>query len=214
MDFASVSRYQREVMAVFDDLGYVGDKRFNLLHGDHQMYFRTPDGSRGVDVIMNELTMCHTLDFRKRLTLAPYTLEVTDLLLSKLQVVEQNEKDVHDIVYLLSAFPVASEEAGEQEQPGEQEKPGEPVSLARMAEVVGNDWGWWRTATGNLDRVVDLVGGSLSRLVPDNARYDPVRQAATMRSFADSCRKSMRWKARARLGERVRWYDEPEEVGH
>lgn len=202
MDFASASPFQREVTDVFGRLGFVGDERFNLLHGDRQMYFRTPDGTRGVDVIMNELTMCHTLDFRHRLGQAPYTLGVTDLLLSKLQVVEQNEKDVQDSVYLLSAFPVTPEDADRS------------LSLARVAEVVGNDWGWWRTVTRNLDRIVELAGGSLAHLVPENTRHDPVEQARTIRGAADACRKSMRWKARAKVGERVRWYNEPEEVGH
>lgn len=202
MDFASDSASKTSLIGLFEELGYAGDPRFNLLHGDRQMYFRTPDGSRAVDVIMNELTMCHTLDFRHRLERMPYTLDVADLLLSKLQVVEQNEKDVHDIVYLLAAFEVASGDT-----PGS-------IGLDRVAEVIGNDWGWWRTVTKSLDRVIDLVGASLAGLVPDNASYNPLTQATTLRSFADSCRKSMRWKVRARVGERVRWYELPEEVGH
>lgn len=202
LDFASDSSCTTQLLALFERLGYVGDARFNLLHGDRQMYFRTPDGSRSVDVIMDELTMCHTLDFRHRLDRLPYTLDLTDLLLTKLQVVEQNEKDVHDIVYLLSAFEV---------RPGD--RPG-TIGLDRVAEVIGNDWGWWRTVTGSLDRVVDLVGGTLSGIVPAGARHDPLDQARAIRSFADGCRKSMRWKMRARVGERVRWYELPEEVGH
>jgi hypothetical protein len=202
MDFASTDRDKSGLLGLFDDLGYVGDKRFNTLHGHRQMYFRTPDGSRAVDVIMNRLLMCHELVFKDRIDRMPYTLDVTDLLLSKLQVVEQNEKDVQDICYLLAAFPVA---AGD--EPGQ-------IGEARVADVIGSDWGWWRTVTGNLDRVAELLSTSLSGLVPADAPYDPVVQARSLRQYADDCSKSMKWKVRAKVGERSRWYELPEEVGH
>jgi hypothetical protein len=202
MDFASTDRDKSGLLSLFDDLGYVGDKRFNTLHGHRQMYFRTPDGSRAVDVIMNKLMMCHELVFKDRIDRMPYTLDVTDLLLTKLQVVEQNEKDVQDICYLLAGFQVA---AGD--QPGQ-------IGLARIDEFICADWGWWRTVTGNLDRVAELLSTTLSNLVPAGAPYDPVAQARELRQHADECSKSMKWKVRAKVGERSRWYELPEEAGH
>ncbi len=202
MDFASTDRDKSGLLSLFDDLGYVGDKRFNTLHGHRQMYFRTPDGTRAVDVIMNKLMMCHELVFKDRIDRMPYTLDVTDLLLTKLQVVEQNEKDVHDVCYLLAAFPVA---AGD--EPGQ-------IGEARVADVLGSDWGWWRTVTGNLERVAELLSTTLSGLVPAGAPYDPVVQARSLRQYADDCSKSMKWKVRAKVGDRSRWYELPEEVAH
>jgi hypothetical protein len=202
MDFASTDGDKKGLLALFDDLGYIGDQRFNTLHGHRQMYFRTPDGTRAVDVIMNKLMMCHELVFKDRIDRMPYTLDVTDLLLTKLQVVEQNEKDVQDICYLLAGFQVA---AGD--QPGQ-------IGLARIDEFICADWGWWRTVTGNLDRVAELLSTTLSNLVPAGAPYDPVAQARELRQHADECSKSMKWKVRAKVGERSRWYELPEEAGH
>jgi hypothetical protein len=151
---------------------------------------------------MNRLMMCHELVFKDRIARLPYTLDVTDLLLTKLQVVEQNEKDVQDICYLLAGFEVAAgDEAGR-------------IGLARFGEILGADWGWWRTVTGNLDRVAELLAGSLAGMVPPAARYDPVAQARTLRHHADECPKSMKWKVRSKVGERSRWYELPEEAGH
>src|SRR5919197_6152334 len=99
---------------------------------------------------MDRLRMCHELVFTDRIGRMPLTLDVTDLLLSKPQVVEQNEKDVHDIVYLLAAYEVREGDEGG------------TIGLARFAKVLADDWGWWRTATGNLDRVVELVRGELA----------------------------------------------------
>src|SRR4029434_2666195 len=66
MDFACVSSKQREVIAFFDERGFMGDSRFNTLHGDRQMYFTTADGQSSVDVVMDKLNMCHVLDFSDR----------------------------------------------------------------------------------------------------------------------------------------------------
>jgi hypothetical protein len=39
-------------------------------------------------------------------------------------------------------------------------------------------------------------------------------QAARIRDYADACRKSLKWKLRSKVGDRVQWYQEPEEVAH
>lgn len=202
MDFASVSAAKKPVMDLLFELGFEGDKRFNTMHGHRQMYFVSPASGTAVDVVMDQLQMCHVLDFKDRISRLPFTLDVTDLLLSKLQVVEQNEKDVQDIVYLL-----AGHEVREGDEPG-------TIGLDRIGRVVADDWGWWRTTTGNLDRVVELARGDLARLVPANAAFDPVEQAIAVRRHADAVPKSLRWKIRSRVGERVQWYELPEEVAH
>jgi hypothetical protein len=202
LDFASVSTARRPLTELLTRLGFEGDRRFNNLHGHRQLYFSSPSGAISVDVVMDRLHMCHVLEFSSRIGRMPVTLDVTDLLLSKLQVVQQNEKDVHDILYLLAAHEVR---AGD--EPG-------TIGMARFSQVLARDWGWWRTVTGNLDRVIELAGGELRRLLPDGAPHDPVEHAVALRRHADTMPKSLRWRLRARLGERAQWYELPEEVGH
>jgi len=202
MDFASVSSAKRPVMEFLGELGFLGDTRFNTLHGDRQMYFTTPDGGTTVDVIVDRLNMCHVLDFRERIERMPWTLDVTDLLLSKLQIFELNRKDVHDLLHLLSGYEVRGGD-----DPG-------TVGLARVGKVVGEDWGWWRTVTGNLDKLVHLGSGEHRDLVPTARRYDPIAQAKHVREFCDACPKTIKWKLRAKVGDRVQWYELPEEVTH
>jgi len=202
MDFASVSTAKRQVMEFLGALGFQGDQRFNTLHGDRQMYFRTPDGKVSVDVIVDRLNMCHVLEFRDRIDRMPHTLDVTDLLLSKLQIVELNRKDVHDLLHLLSAFEVR-----DGDEPG-------TIGLTRIGKIVGEDWGWWRTATGTLDKLRQLGAGEHSDLVPEARHHDPLQQAARIREYCDACPKSLKWKLRSKVGDRVQWYQEPEEVAH
>jgi hypothetical protein len=202
MDFACISSKKREVIAFFAEQGFLGDQRFNTLHGDRQMYFTTADGKTSVDVVMDRLNMCHVLDFRDRIDRLPDTLDVSDLLLTKLQVVELNEKDVHDILHLLSAFEV---------KPGD-----EPRTLGqdRIGRIVAGDWGWWRTVTMNLDKITHFAEEQHGDLVPDARVFEPAEQARQLRGCCDEVPKPMKWKLRAKVGDRVQWYQLPEEVGH
>src|SRR5580692_11403383 len=84
---------------------------FNSLNGDRQMYFTGPSG-RPIDVMVDRLTMCHVLDFRPTFGALPLTLGAMDVLLSKLQIVELNEKDARDILQLLAGVPVTGAAAG------------------------------------------------------------------------------------------------------
>jgi hypothetical protein len=202
MDLASVSSSRKQVMEFLAEMGFVGDQRFNTLHGDRQMFFTTPDGATNVDVIMDRLVMCHALEFRDRIARMPYTLDVTDLLLTKLQIVQLNRKDVHDMLHLLCAYEVR-----DGDDPG-------TIGLGRVAKVVGEDWGWWRTVTGNLDNLANLAAGEHRDLVPEARRHDPVEQGRRIREHCDTCPKTLRWKIRSRVGERVQWYELPEEPTH
>jgi len=200
MDLACPGKGRREVAAYLEKSGCTPDRRFNNLNGDQQMYFTAPSG-RPVDVMVDRLVMCHTLDLRPSLKNSSLTLDPADLLLSKLQIFELNSKDVHDITHLLSGVGV---DAG-----GDAPS----ISTSRLGEVWSADWGWWRTCTGSLEKLPALVEGNPG-LVPQNARHDPLKQAAALLEFAHTVPKSSKWKLRARVGDRVKWYELPEEVAH
>jgi hypothetical protein len=201
LDLASVSKVRSELSSFLGSQGFVADKQFNALHGHKQMYFVSEDGL-ALDVMLDRLDMCHVLDFRERIERLPYTLDPTDLLLSKLQIVEINEKDLQDAIYLLATFPVSDdEESG-------------TIGPARMCQIVCHDWGWWRTVTANLDRISEMGPGETARLVPADAPFDPAQQARTLHRRADEAPKSLKWRVRSKIGDRVRWYELPEEVAH
>jgi len=199
MDFACVSKERKKVADWLAGAGCEPDRRFNNLNGDRQMYFNAPSG-RPIDVMVDRLAMCHTLDFRPGFARQPFTIDAVDVLLSKLQIVELNEKDAHDIVHLLSGFPVGG---------GGQAS----IDTDRFGKLMGADWGWWRTVTRNLERLPAVVADRPG-LVPPGALYDPLAQAKQLLELAQQTPKSMKWKLRAATGERMRWYELPEEVAH
>jgi len=200
MDLACAGKGRRDVAAYLEKSGCVPDKMFNGLNGDRQMYFIAPSG-RPIDVMVDRLVMCHTLDFRSSLRNSSLTLDPADLLMSKLQIIELNVKDVHDITHLLAGLPVAERASGPF------------IDVGRFREVLGSDWGWWRTCTGSLEKLPALLAESPG-LVPGDARFDPFAQAALLLEAAAAAPKSMKWKLRANVGDRVRWYELPEEVNH
>jgi hypothetical protein len=204
MDFACLSKQRKKVAAYLEESGCQGDRRFNNLNGDRQMYFNAPSG-RPIDVMVDQLTMCHTLDLRPSFGRLPVTVDAIDVLLSKLQIVELNEKDAHDIVHLLSGLPL---EAGAAAGTGVT-----VLDTDRFCRLLGTDWGWWRTVTRNLEKVPALIADN-PELVPPSPVADPAGQARRLLELAEQAPKSVKWRLRSNVGERVRWYELPEEVAH
>jgi hypothetical protein len=201
LDLASVASARPRLTSFLIDRGLEPDRRFNALYGHKQLFFAAPDGP-AVDVLIDRLDMCHVLEFKDRIDRLPLTLDVADVLLSKLQIVELTAKDVQDVLYVLSTYEVRpGDEAG-------------AIGLARIKQLLADDWGWWRTVTLNLDRLRELAKGEGRRLLPQGGRFDPPAQIELLRRAADEAPKGVRWKIRARVGERKRWYRLPDEQAH
>jgi hypothetical protein len=187
IDLVARSKQRPEIDAVLTGLGYLPDEDFNLYQGAIRLNYAHPETRASVDIFLDRLTMCHRLELADRLDLQPLTLDPADLLLSKLQIVQTNERDLQDATALLSDTTVDPD---------------------RIAGVLAADWGWWRTSTEVLGRVVAYAGELDHRDVGGRA----ATAAAQLRAAIDERPKSRRWKLRARVGERVAWYELPEEV--
>ncbi len=186
IDLVGVGKERKQLDALLRELGYAGDEEFNLLHGSSRLLYWDRANGRQLDVFLDRVIMCHALDLGERLPLDELTLPPADLLLTKLQVVETNERDLQDAVALLVDCEVDGE---------------------RVASVLAADWGWWRTATEVLGKV---EGYGASVLASEQAALLRGRISA-LRERIDAEPKSLRWRARAKVGERVRWYELPEE---
>jgi hypothetical protein len=185
LDAMTTGAQARAVSAALAARGWEPEARFNAMHGDRRMIFTGPAGK--LDVFVDRFEMCHVIALRDRLELEPRTLTVADLLLTKLQIVELNAKDARDAAALL-----AEHELGE--------GPGDHVDIRYLAAVTGGDWGLWRTVTGTL--------GRLAELQPEVAA-----RAGALRAALDEAPKTRAWRLRARVGERKRWFELPDEVG-
>lgn len=205
IDLATDRAGRRAVTELLESQGYVADRRYNIANGHKQLYFVDPAFGRPVDVLIDRMEMCHTFDFSGDLGSSGPTLPLADLLLSKLQVVRINRKDILDVLILLAEYPlIDGTSAG-------------GIEVRRITKYTSSDWGWWRTTTGNLAAIRsfaehDLVPGDLNVGRPN--RFDPNAQALELNRLIDAAPKSIGWRVRSRVGERVPWYEEPEEVAH
>jgi len=198
LDFAVTTRSVAGIKAVLEAQGYLPDRFFNGLHGATRLYYRAADGRWTVDVVVDALDMSHRLDLRTRLDHRTPTVPLADLLLTKLQVWEINHKDLGDIVCLL-----ADHEIADREDPA-------TIDRRRIVGLATADWGLCHTLERNLQGTIDEVASR----APANPPHDPAAQARLLLEAIAAAPKSLGWKARARVGERVRWYETPEEVRH
>jgi|SRR5579875_697037 len=193
LDLITTNKRAYDVGELLGELGFAPEERFNRLHGRSRMLFESADGH--LDVLVDRLVMCHVLELEDRIEANERTLPGADLLLSKLQIVQLNDKDVRDIVAILADLALTEDESG--------------IHAGYVAKLVGADWGWWRTSTQTLETVAERLP---SLGLPAESHQRVVGRINELRALAAGCRKSMRWRARARVGERVPWYNDPEEV--
>ncbi len=197
MDFAASSKARGPLKAFLERQGYVPEKLFNAIHGAQRLNYADPDGRWTMDILIDELAMSHRLDLRGRLDGSDPTIPLADLLLTKLQIWEINRKDLGDVLCLLADHPLGRDE-------------GDSIGLDRIASVLGSDWGFYHTVERNLGKVAELWAAEPLEGSP----YDVASQVRGIAGAMAAGSKSMGWKARARVGERVRWYETPEEVRH
>jgi hypothetical protein len=204
IDLATRSRDRRGLADLLVASGYLADRQYNALYGHKQLYFVDASRGRPVDVLVDRLEMCHTFEFADRLAADAPTLPLAELLLSKLQIAKVNRKDILDVLAVLSEYPIGAIDQS-------------AINVARITGLTSSDWGWWRTVTGNLQRIRRFVDDEVQPgelafgRVP---REDAAAQVDALLQAIDAAPKSTRWKLRDRVGERIQWYQEPEEVGH
>lgn len=194
IDCVGLARQRKQVAELLTDLGYKPDPAFNALHGHTRLFFWDAGNERQLDVFLDRVEMCHTIDLTDRLGHHPETLSLADLLLLKLQVVETNRKDYVDIVALLTDHRLSDDESG--------------INIDYVAGLACNDWGLWRTTTMVAERA-DQFARTLEGFAHAGVVHE---RAAGYLSILDARPKSRSWKLRAKVGDRKRWYDLPEEA--
>jgi hypothetical protein len=195
-DFVTQSRATRRVSAFLEAQGYKADKMFNAIHGASRMTFANEVTRKPVDVIVDRFEMCHTIDLRDRFDSDELTVPLAELLLMKLQVVQLNEKDLRDMLALLADHPV------------DQDGP-DVIDLRRITQLTANDWGLEHTIRKTLDQ---LHRSAANYGLPETVVGTIQGRIDALLSALDTAPKSVRWRLRAQIGERVRWYELPEEA--
>jgi hypothetical protein len=177
-------------------LGYEPAKEFNALNGNRRLLFFDVPNERQVDVFVGTFEMCHVIPISDRIAIEEKTIPLAELLLTKMQVVELNEKDLTDIVALLHHHDVADHDD-------------DAVNAAEVARLTADDWGLWRTTQMNIERVRERAG---TVGLSDEEHQQVMERLDALAAAIDARPKSRGWRLRDRIGDRKRWYENPDEV--
>jgi hypothetical protein len=168
------------------------------LHGATRLIFEDALNQRIVDIFLDVFRMCHTLHLGDRLALDDYTIPISDLLLTKLQVVEINEKDIRDLFAILKDHEVVDQIAS-----GDKEL----IDAGYVSSLCADDWGLCKTISLTLRKLLAFL--SKYELEPEAIQILESRINKLLRAI-ETVPKSFKWRLRERVGEKKRWYDLPE----
>jgi hypothetical protein len=195
LDYMAHLSESHKVRDVFAELGYDPNKVMNSLQGKKRLQFFDRDNGRQVDVFLDLFEMCHTFNLKRRLDAHRATLPLPDLFLTKLQIVELNEKDIKDLFALFHDHPM-------------EERDGSGTIGAYLADTCSKDWGLSQTVGDTIDKLSRFLTGF--PITPEQ-RVRISKNLDRAKELIEAAPKSTGWKIRASVGRRVRWYELPEE---
>jgi hypothetical protein len=193
LDYVITGKDRKAALAFFPSIGYEANERFNLMQGDRRLYFFDGNNGKQVDVFIDVIRMSHVIDLRGRLAHGGPCASPSDLLLSKLQIYEVNRKDLIDLTALVLDHPIA-------------EGNDDAIDATYVARLAADEWGLYRTLQINLEKMRHTVDELDVDRELVNSRLDELWSAVEAQP------KPFKWRMRAQVGDRLRWYELPEEV--
>jgi hypothetical protein len=196
LDFVGLSEERTAYKQLFDELGYEIDQDMLLAGEGRRFLFRRPGESPvEVDLFIDRLEMCHTLELRQRLRLNAQTVPLVDLLLQKLQIVDLTAKDAVDVLVLFADHDLGGQQT-------------DAIDAAHAIALLSDDWGFYHTATTNLARIDEFVA---TAPLDDSVRSTVTDRLGAFAGALERSPKSRRWRMRAKVGTRKKWYRDVEE---
>jgi Fic family protein len=215
IDFVGLSQQKLELHEVFVKLGYAENRYVTQSTDAAQLQYIKVEAleaqaaaARGsavtppepllvdhVDIFLDVMRMDHDVDVRGRLDIDDYAVSPVDTLIAKLQIGRINQKDVHDVIAMVKDVPLHEEDDDLS------------IDLPYLAEVCAQDWGLYHDLTANLEVVMARIDDyGLS----DEEEARAYGRLAAMKEAIEDERKSLRWRLRASVGQRVAWRREVE----
>lgn len=198
IDFVVPKEGRKALRRLLEDRGYLVDRDLLVAMEGRRYSFSHPTSEIELDVFVERLEFNHTIEVRSRLDRHPVTISLEDLLMQKLQIVRLTANDLVDISVLMATHPVATEATSTEE-----------FSSDYIAGLLGRDWGFHHTATRNLERIADGtdtgvdLGSALNHIVRDRSKQ--------LLQAVGQVPKTIGWRIRAKVGERVQWWEDVDE---
>ena len=197
IDFASYRKQTARIIEFVKSSGYQEDLQVTQLFGESRLVFHDLENKRHIDVFLDELRFSHTINLKGRLEMDRVTIPLAELFLEKMQIAKINEKDLIDTIMLLREFDFGGSD-------------GNHINARIVLDILSKDWGFWKTVTDNLGTLLKYIDGA-RQLTAENKRV--VRERiGRISAEIEQTPKSMKWKLRSRIGTKVKWYQEVDEL--
>jgi hypothetical protein len=201
IDFIVPQRQRKGMRKLLESRGYVVDRDLLIAMEGRRYSFEHSEHGTEIDVFVEKLDFCHTIELGDRLTRHPVTIPIEELLLQKLQIIEMTTTDVMDASVLL-----ATHEASD---PGDAPPAvAEALDAGYIARLLARDWGFHHTAMRNLERVrpTGTAAGPVDVGPAGNEQAE--RGAQRLREAIDAEPKTLAWRMRDKVGERKQWWQD------
>jgi hypothetical protein len=87
----------------------------------------------------------------------------------------------------------------------------EMINVNVISDLCAKDWGLYTTVSMNIEKLKDILSRGSIELEEEQTQVI-ARRLTRIRQAMDEAPKTLAWKMRAKVGKRVRWYMEVEEV--
>jgi len=198
LDLIGYGSQRKEITNFLVKRGYEIDERLlDYIAMTSRLIFRDQKTNLKIDIFLDRLEMSHTINFKDRLEVDYPTISLADLLLEKLQIVKINEKDVLDIIIVTREHELA-------------ERDQETINSRYIAELLSNDWGFYFTVTQNLNKVITIMPkySCVSSTDVSNVK----QKIKKLQEIIENQPKKLKWKLRAIVGTKQKWYNDVEEI--
>jgi hypothetical protein len=198
IDLVGLKKHFKKINETFKEAGYKENRHVAIATSGQQMQFYKQDLEDHVDVFLDVFRMEHDVVLKERLTLEDYTISISDILITKLQIYTMNEKDLRDILTIVKDVPI-----------DEEDKSG-VINLKYIAQLCAKDWGLYTDILSNIDKCLNLMHHY-------NLSTEEVGQIKNklnkIKELLENEPKTRRWKLRAKIGKKKAWYRVVEEEG-
>lgn len=191
--FGALATQRSALQRLYTGLGYQTSLPAEGLASASRGQWFQPQRRLTVMVYFDTFSMYHSFDLVPFLTLEDAPLSETALFLSRLQFVEMPNEILCELGALLLQHEISA-----RDEPGK-------IQQAILTRLCADDWGWYKTATMNLQR---LMAFALKTFAPDEKAIIIERASRLVQAIED-VPKSSRWQTRAQLGESTPWYNLP-----
>lgn len=197
IDFAAYRRQTKEIKVLLAGLGYMENREIFIVSEGDRSIFENPQTGLHVDIFYDKLDFSHVISWQGRLEVDSPTIPLAEMLLEKMQIFKINEKDIIDTIMLLLEHKLGKDDQ-------------ETINITQVAQLCATDWGLWRTTTMNMDKVNSLAQ-NYPQLDPEQKTYI-TNQVETVLTRIEAEPKTLAWRLRSRVGDRVKWYKDVDEV--